>query len=55
MVQQLLSQIASVKKDMVILEKSEFTMIRNETEVGCITVKSLLKIWRVWIDILCIL
>jgi hypothetical protein len=33
MVQQLLAQIASVKKDMVILEKSEFTMIRNDTEV----------------------
>lgn len=32
MMQQLLAQIATVKKDMVILEKSEFTMLRNENE-----------------------
>ena len=34
MVQQMLAQMASLKKDMVILEKSEFTMIRNDTEVS---------------------
>jgi hypothetical protein len=33
MVQQLVAQIGSVKKDMVILEKSEFTMLRNETDL----------------------
>ncbi|XP_064611763.1 mitochondrial calcium uniporter regulator 1-like [Liolophura sinensis] len=31
-VQQLLANIASVKKDMLILEKSEFSALRNETE-----------------------
>ncbi|XP_045194060.1 mitochondrial calcium uniporter regulator 1-like [Mercenaria mercenaria] len=41
MVQQLLAQIASVKKDMVILEKSEFTMIRNDTEKQGILIKHL--------------
>ena len=51
MVQQLLSQIASVKKDMVILEKSEFTMIRNETEVGCITVYTMNSCFIVGINI----
>lgn len=40
MVQQLLAQIASVKKDMVILEKSEFTMIRNDTEKQGIMLKN---------------
>ncbi|KAL4233978.1 Protein of unknown function (DUF1640) [Mactra antiquata] len=39
MVQQLLSQIGSVKKDMVILEKSEFTMIRNDTEKQGLMIK----------------
>ena len=33
-VQQLMAHISAVKKDMVILEKSEFTMIRNDTEVS---------------------
>ena len=33
-VQQLMAHISSVKKDMIILEKSEFTMIRNDTEVS---------------------
>lgn len=33
MVQQLMAQIGAVKKDMVILEKSEFTMLRNENEM----------------------
>ncbi|XP_063423016.1 mitochondrial calcium uniporter regulator 1-like [Mytilus trossulus] len=33
MVQQLLAQIGAVKKDMVILEKSEFTMLRNENQM----------------------
>lgn len=41
MIQQLLAQIASVKKDMVILEKSEFTMIRNDTEKQGILIKHL--------------
>ncbi|KAK3086823.1 hypothetical protein FSP39_023984, partial [Pinctada imbricata] len=31
-VQQLMSHINSVKKDMVILEKSEFSQLKNETE-----------------------
>ncbi|VDI17594.1 Hypothetical predicted protein [Mytilus galloprovincialis] len=33
MVQQLMAQIGAVKKDMVILEKSEFTMLRNENQM----------------------
>ncbi|KAH3755365.1 hypothetical protein DPMN_190058 [Dreissena polymorpha] len=37
--QQLLAQISAVQKDMIILEKSEFTMIRNETEV-CMEIRS---------------
>lgn len=40
-VQQLMSHISSVKKDMVILEKSEFTMIRNDTEKQSIHIKQL--------------
>jgi len=32
-VQQIMSQIASVKKDMIILEKSEFSALRAENEV----------------------
>ena len=31
--QQMMTHINSVKKDMVILEKSEFSMLRSETEV----------------------
>lgn len=34
MLQRLMSQIASVKKDMVILEKSEFTALLAENEVS---------------------
>ncbi|KAL3860590.1 hypothetical protein ACJMK2_010690 [Sinanodonta woodiana] len=41
MVQQLMSHIGSVKKDMVILEKSEFTMIRNDTEKQSIEIRQL--------------
>lgn len=41
MVQQLMAQIASVKKDMVILEKSEFNMIRNDTEKQGAMIKQL--------------
>ena len=33
MLQQIMSHIGSVKKDMVILEKSEFSTLRNENEV----------------------
>lgn len=40
-VQQLMSHISSVKKDMVILEKSEFTMIRNDTEKQSIHIRQL--------------
>ncbi|KAH3771253.1 hypothetical protein DPMN_172566 [Dreissena polymorpha] len=39
--QQLLAQISAVQKDMIILEKSEFTMIRNETEKQGIHIKQL--------------
>ncbi|XP_052801221.1 mitochondrial calcium uniporter regulator 1-like [Mya arenaria] len=39
--QQLQAQIRSVQKDMVILEKSEFTMIRNDTEKQGILIKHL--------------
>ncbi|XP_033754060.1 mitochondrial calcium uniporter regulator 1-like [Pecten maximus] len=38
-VQQLMSHIASVKKDMVILEKSEFSMLRSETEKQTMQIK----------------
>lgn len=31
--QQIMSQIANVKKDMIILEKSEFSALRSENEV----------------------
>lgn len=41
MVQQLVAQIGSVKKDMVILEKSEFTMLRNETEKQTAEIKQM--------------
>lgn len=41
MVQQLLAQIATVKKDMVILEKSEFTMLRNENEKQTAEIKQI--------------
>lgn len=41
MVQQLLAKIDSVKKDMVILEKSEFTMLRNETDKQTIEIKQM--------------
>lgn len=34
MLQQVMSQIASVKKDMIILEKSEFSTLLAENEVG---------------------
>jgi hypothetical protein len=34
MLQQIMAQIASVKKDMIILEKSEFSTLRNETDVS---------------------
>ena len=33
-VQQLMTHLGAVKKDMVILEKSEFSQLRNETEVN---------------------
>lgn len=36
MVQQMLAQMSSIKKDMVILEKSEFANLRHETEVGAL-------------------
>ena len=32
-VQQLMAEIVSVKKDMVLLQKSEFSQLRSETEV----------------------
>ena len=31
--QEIMSQIANVKKDMIILEKSEFSALRSENEV----------------------
>lgn len=34
MLQRVMSQIAAVKKDMVILEKSEFSTLLAENEVG---------------------
>lgn len=34
MLQQVMSQIAAVKKDMIILEKSEFSTLLAENEVG---------------------
>lgn len=34
MLQQVMSQIAAVKKDMIILEKSEFSALLAENEVG---------------------
>lgn len=34
MLQQVMSQIAAVKKDMIILEKSEFSTLLAESEVG---------------------
>lgn len=43
MVQQLLAQIQSVKKDMIILEKSEFTNLRNETEKQSLELQQLQK------------
>lgn len=43
MVQQLLAQIQSVKKDMIILEKSEFTNLRNETEKLSLELQQLQK------------
>jgi hypothetical protein len=33
-IQQVMIHIASLKKDMIILEKSEFSALRNENEVG---------------------
>ncbi|KAL5022192.1 hypothetical protein ScPMuIL_001347 [Solemya velum] len=40
-VQQLMAHIAAVKKDMVILEKSEFSMLRSETEKQSLEIKQL--------------
>lgn len=34
MLQRVMSQIAAVKKDMIILEKSEFSTLLAENEVG---------------------
>ncbi|XP_006811978.1 mitochondrial calcium uniporter regulator 1-like [Saccoglossus kowalevskii] len=41
MLQQVMSHIASVKKDMVILEKSEFSALRNENEKLVIEAKQI--------------
>ncbi|XP_077983135.1 mitochondrial calcium uniporter regulator 1-like [Glandiceps talaboti] len=41
MLQQIMTHIAAVKKDMVILEKSEFSALRNENEKLTIQVKQL--------------
>lgn len=39
--QQMMTHLNSVKKDLVILEKSEFSMLRSETEV-CLKLLDLL-------------
>ncbi|XP_064640500.1 mitochondrial calcium uniporter regulator 1-like [Lineus longissimus] len=41
MLQQIMAQIASVKKDMIILEKSEFSALRNETDKVQIEIQKL--------------
>ncbi len=37
MVQQIMSHIAAIKKDMIILEKSEFSTLKHEYEVGLLS------------------
>lgn len=40
MLQRVMSQIASVKKDMIILEKSEFSTLLAENEVSVVIIRS---------------
>ena len=35
MLQQIMAHIAAIKKDMIILEKSEFSTLKHEYEVRC--------------------
>ena len=39
MMQQVMSHIAAVRKDMIILEKSEFSQLKHEYEVSCAFMK----------------